>query len=578
MTLLPIVDRELRVAARSPGTFWLRVGAALAGMLIQTGVLLVCGFLPLAGASTPGGVLFGVVTWICLVGALSAGLFFTSDCLSAEQREGTLGFLFLTDLRGYDVVGGKLLSTSLRCVYGLIAVCPVLAVALLFGSVSGMQLLKTILALLNAMFYSLAAGMWISSISRESQKALGATLLLLLALVLGGPVADAILSQTKHHSFPLILGLVSPGYVFISAGAWGRNLFWLALGLNQLTAWAMLGLAALAAPRMWQQRTGLSRVSPWSSWWKFGGPRRRAALRGRLLERNPVLWLVSRERWQADALWGMAILFIGAYMGLRVAGAPQGFWTVWIPIWYLSVPMLYLWMAAHASRFFLEAHRTGLIELLLTTPVDETQIVRAQWLAILRSFGLPIVLLLVVLIASLCRGQFPSTALVLAQAGGTSPAWLLTFGIIAADSVTVVAGLAALVWFAMWMGLTSKSTGAATLKTMLFVKVIPCFAVFFVSSFLSFAVLFPRLITANRTGARPASLPLATGMAWPLLMAWVPAAVNVAIDLGLIALARQQLRTTLRQRAAGALIPVSLQPQGPLPPVFPSASPTRAFS
>ena len=28
----------------------------------------------------------------------------TADSLSAEKREGTLGLLFLTDLRGYDVV------------------------------------------------------------------------------------------------------------------------------------------------------------------------------------------------------------------------------------------------------------------------------------------------------------------------------------------------------------------------------------------------------------------------------------------------------------------------------------------
>ena len=48
-----------------------------------------------------GSGLFGVLTWLSVATALCAGLFFTSDCLSEEKREGTLGFLFLTDLRDF---------------------------------------------------------------------------------------------------------------------------------------------------------------------------------------------------------------------------------------------------------------------------------------------------------------------------------------------------------------------------------------------------------------------------------------------------------------------------------------------
>jgi len=34
---------------------------------------------------------------------LLCGVFLTSDCLSEEKREGTLGLLFLTDLKGFDI-------------------------------------------------------------------------------------------------------------------------------------------------------------------------------------------------------------------------------------------------------------------------------------------------------------------------------------------------------------------------------------------------------------------------------------------------------------------------------------------
>src|SRR5213083_5357 len=171
MSVLPIVRRELRVAARKRITFWLRVASAITAVVLGSGCMLMGGWQGVRTAQM-GSILFHALTWTCLAAALGAGLFFTSDCLSEEKREGTLGFLFLTDLRGYDVVLGKLLATSLRGFYALLAVFPILAVTLLMGGVTGMQLWKTSLALVNALFISLAAGLFVSAISRDSQKAL----------------------------------------------------------------------------------------------------------------------------------------------------------------------------------------------------------------------------------------------------------------------------------------------------------------------------------------------------------------------------------------------------------------------
>src|SRR5436190_9691760 len=82
-----------------------------------------------------GGALFQALGWMALGAALLSGLFLTADCLSEEKREGTIGLLFLTDLRGYDVVGGKFISQSLRAFYGLLAIFPVLAMIMLMGGV-----------------------------------------------------------------------------------------------------------------------------------------------------------------------------------------------------------------------------------------------------------------------------------------------------------------------------------------------------------------------------------------------------------------------------------------------------------
>src|SRR5688572_20507617 len=114
MTLLPIVERELRVAARKRSTFWVRMIAALVAVVVAVGFLILSSLRFGVGAAQLGHALFSALTWLSLAAALGAGLFLTSDCLSEEKREGTLGFLFLTSLRSYDVVGGKLLATSLQ--------------------------------------------------------------------------------------------------------------------------------------------------------------------------------------------------------------------------------------------------------------------------------------------------------------------------------------------------------------------------------------------------------------------------------------------------------------------------------
>ena len=209
MNCLPIVNRELRVAARKRSTFWLRVAAALTALVIGSGCMIL-GRLQGTGTSQMGSALFHVLTWLCLAAGLSAGLFFTSDCLSEEKREGTLGLLFLTDLRGYDVVLGKLLATSLRGFYALLAVLPILAITLLMGGITGAQYWKSALALVNALFVSLAAGMAVSALSRDSQKAMTGTLLVLLLLALGGPVADSIIAGTKRTRLSAALEPVEP--------------------------------------------------------------------------------------------------------------------------------------------------------------------------------------------------------------------------------------------------------------------------------------------------------------------------------------------------------------------------------
>ena len=129
MTFLPVVERELRVAARLPGTHWVRLVAAFVALGIGGWIMAIPYF-----RNTPGVLgmaLFVSMSILMNFYALLIGVLRTADCLSEEKREGTLGLLFLTDLKGYDIVLGKLAATSLNTFYGMLAIFPILAISLL---------------------------------------------------------------------------------------------------------------------------------------------------------------------------------------------------------------------------------------------------------------------------------------------------------------------------------------------------------------------------------------------------------------------------------------------------------------
>src|SRR5881392_3113295 len=62
---------------------------------------------------------------------------------------------------------------------------------------------------------SVGLGFGTPSLGRGSQKALAATLFLLLLLVAAGPASDGIFAAIKQRAFNPMLSLSSPGYLFV---------------------------------------------------------------------------------------------------------------------------------------------------------------------------------------------------------------------------------------------------------------------------------------------------------------------------------------------------------------------------
>jgi len=572
MTFLPIVDRELRLASRKAWTFWLRVTAAGVALFIASGFMLIA-LAEAVGTAQLGGPLFATLSWLSLACALTVGLFFTSDCLSEEKREGTLGFLFLTDLRGYDVVLGKLLATSLRCVFALVAVFPILAIAQLMGGVEPREFWESVLALIHAMFFSLACGMFVSTVSRSGQKALIGTLLLMMVFLAGGPTLDWALAELGTGRFKPLFSLSSPGFVFVSAGR-GMNLFWNALLPSQAVAWVMLASSCWLIQRTWQEKSTKSSAARmrWRYWWKYGGLKRRAAYRAKMLVVNPIVWLASRERWQRIPAWiVLGAVAVGYVLLFKEAYSPA-LWFVWGFLDSAVSMLFYLWIASQAAQFFAEARRSGVIELLLATPLSSRELVQGPWRALVRMFAFPVGLYVVmgilVPIISVFANWDQTWDAMLGGNTGRVPLWLSLSGRAALAGVTTVGNLIALSWFGMWMGLASRSALFATFKTLLFVQVIPSFVIWFATALLTPLLIIPAI---NSSGAASTSwfmlwFPLIKEAAWMMLA--------LAKDAIFFFWARKKLGVDFRELAVQAVAPIRVPTVATaMPPMMMAAPP-----
>src|SRR5437016_7565348 len=181
MTFLPIVERELRLKARRWRTYWLRCGMVLAFAVLSFGILAV-DWSTGRNPARIGQDLYWAFSSVAFAFSLLAGPVVTADCLSEEKREGTLGLLFLTDLKGYDVALGKWVAASLSPFYTLLAAIPILALSFFLGGVTPGEFWRMTAVLLTMLFFSLSSGLFVSAISRDGRRAFiaaGASILIL---------------------------------------------------------------------------------------------------------------------------------------------------------------------------------------------------------------------------------------------------------------------------------------------------------------------------------------------------------------------------------------------------------------
>jgi hypothetical protein len=457
MTFLPIVRRELGVASRRGSTYWVRTIAAVAVLAIGIWVYFIC-----QSTSAPKDLsmdLFVVLTCSAVLYALAGGVQLTSDCLSEEKREGTLGLLFLTDLKGYDVVLGKLAATSINALYCLLAMVPMLAIPLLMGGIAPAEFARMALVAANALFFSLALGMGISALCRSALKAMIATMVVLLILTAFLPAFGAILvAMGKMKTVKLGFLLPSVGFSYYCAFSMNKSVtqFWYSIATVHGLAWLCFVLASIAAPRTWQDRPPASHVRRWRElWhhWSLGDLAQRIAYRHRLLNKNAFYWLAARVRLKPAMVW--------TFLGLVSCGWIWGlakFHREWLTSFTCGATAIFLnlvlrfWFALEASRQMAIERKAGTLELLLSTPLTVRDILRGQLQALQRQFLGPV--LAVLAAESIFMGVSLSEAQGPEERAQSVVVW-------AAGMLMLVADLGALYWVGMWRGLKARNSSRA---------------------------------------------------------------------------------------------------------------------
>jgi ABC-type Na+ efflux pump permease subunit len=510
MNSWPILQRELQVSARDWRLSYGRSYAPAVMFLFLGWLLWMFRGVPALGM--PGDFIFRFIAYIAFGVSVFGGAMRTSDTLSREKREETLGLLFLTDLSGLDIVLGKLFAAAIRTLYGVLATIPVLGVGMLFGGVTLSEVLRVGVSLLMALFFSLCAGLIVSSVvrpQRRAQSLSGFTILIFVVLL---PIAAEGLRQNWYwpraaHAIELLSPLYSQNMSFSSALGLSTNTFWTSIATQFIMAVTFLFLAAKLIERTWKLRPPDARTLTWKDrWiqWTAGDAPTRLAYRKRLLATNPFFWLSARDR--LGPWWALLMMIVTISLGIICIWyyALKGMEQVAAMVTTFIVLDYYFKMriAAVASQQLGQDRQSGSLELILSTPTSVKEIIRGQWLGLCRNFLGPILLLwtLEITVFSSFRN--------LGQ--NNFPVYILpTFLFVSAGDALCIA------WIAMWKAMRLFNPMYAAGTALLRVAVLPWF-VFGIA----LSALAQWRVTKSWWDHQPPSVGVAVGLAvWAVVVA-----------------------------------------------------------
>jgi ABC-type transport system involved in multi-copper enzyme maturation permease subunit len=427
MNVLPVIEREMRAQARHSFTYLSRVLSASALLLAALIFWASYGFGPRLGS-----LMFSYLNCALFISIWVLVPLLAADCISREQREGTVGLLFLTPLKAREIVLAKGLVHGLRSLTLWLSVLPVLTIVFLLGGVTWKEAALSVLMNFSSICWALAAGLIASSLSKPWVRAillsggLAACFCVVFMIFCSLLITSAISSDPAFRlGFPYQyarwqFGINRAAYIggplqwHLPAGffaatdfeAWWGEMFrvlsrpsqraWLvAAGETALFSMAFLLAAVLFAARNlrrgWQEEPPSARrvwfeetfctpvigVNFFHRWLR------------RKLERNPIGWLEQRTWTGRLVTWGWLAVLISIYSVIfyapNIVQLLPGVQT------FMAWSLLML-VAVSAAGSFQRERETRVLELLLVSPMTAGEIIsgrlRGLWGQFLPSFVL----------------------------------------------------------------------------------------------------------------------------------------------------------------------------------------------
>ena len=473
MGLPPLIERELRCAARSPRTYRSRLITAIFTSLVGIAFVLPGSHnIALVGTNSRG--VFWWMSGIMVFYGMVLALFLAGDALASERREKTLELLRLTELEPFEILMGKLFSTGIGAFQGLLGFSLTLALAILAGGVTLAEFAKVAILALNCLFLSLSVGLFASCHCRDGRVAavLG---LIILALIGALPLIGSAKAFTTPGSFtPNGWAYFSPFTTFqlcdpmkTTLSAWA---FWRGIMLQHLLAWAILSIAARRLRFHWRSEENgtwieikewIDRRIPKTDFSSLDAKERK--------EENPIFWLLTVKyggpAHRLSALLALALTSLLVFTAMRPFSSNiQAAFTVLIS-WHVFVK---LWVAWVASHLMTEMRRSGMLELTLTTPMDWRLILDGWLIGLKRVFLFPVAILFGIdLLSAYLAGERLTRAF-----GGLEWFTWIIFTLLGLAMETY-----ALTWLGLLCGIKAKNTTRAWLTSISIVLLLPWFCV-----------------------------------------------------------------------------------------------------
>ncbi len=369
------------------------LAAALVIGINQEDTGLVAGLARLRALAQVGEKMFVAVIGTQLMLVMLAAPAATAGAICLDRSRGTLTHLLVTDLTDREIVLGKLAARLTPVLVLVAATLPVLELLTLLGGVDPDALLGAFVVTLGVAVLGCCLALVFSIRVRRTHEALMATYSVWGLWLLGPPMLGQI---ARMSGLPLYIppATVDPfqlafapywrpnsvdpeDYIAFLAGTWGISAV-----LVLLAVWTMRRVCTRdPKPKVARRKRG-SDVGgePTESLWA-----RILARTGPTLDFNPVLW----REWHRNRppRWAriVALLFIVLAIlssVLSITGGANGDLPPFVNAFQVAIGFLFL--SVTAATTLSEERVRGSLDVLMTTPMETSQIVMGKWLGTYR--------------------------------------------------------------------------------------------------------------------------------------------------------------------------------------------------